>query len=96
MLYDDLEQMEVRHVISLKNFQIDIYAGGSPTLEGNDWPRTNAIRLQKLKELDPAPSDLDRGPDSLLLKSAAPYYLYIANSHSKEEFLQFFHSITHV
>lgn len=47
MIYDDEEQLEVRHVISLRHFEIDIYAGGEAVLEGDDWPATNAIRLQK-------------------------------------------------
>ncbi|EXJ54286.1 hypothetical protein A1O7_09624 [Cladophialophora yegresii CBS 114405] len=47
MLYDDIQQLEVRYVISLEYHDVDIYAGGEEIPEGELWIKRNAIRLRR-------------------------------------------------
>ncbi|ETI26842.1 hypothetical protein G647_10288 [Cladophialophora carrionii CBS 160.54] len=47
MLYDDIQQLEVRYVISLDYHDVDIYAGGEDIPEGELWIKRNAIRLRR-------------------------------------------------
>ncbi|KIW63467.1 hypothetical protein PV04_10303 [Phialophora macrospora] len=49
MLYDDIQQLEVRYVISLEYHDVDIYAGGEQIPEGELWIKRNAIRLRRRK-----------------------------------------------
>ncbi|KAJ9613896.1 hypothetical protein H2200_002032 [Cladophialophora chaetospira] len=49
MLYDDIQQLEVRYVISLEYHDVDIYAGGDVVPEGELWIKRNAIRLSRKK-----------------------------------------------
>jgi hypothetical protein len=49
MLYDDIQQLEVRYVISLDYHDVDVYAGGEQIPEGELWIKRNAIRLKRRK-----------------------------------------------
>ncbi|KAL1613056.1 hypothetical protein SLS60_001288 [Paraconiothyrium brasiliense] len=73
MLYDDSEQVEVRHVISLAHYSVSIYAGGEHIPEGELWIKRNCIRLASR---DPASTIGD-------LRS---YYLFSDNCSEKEDF----------
>jgi hypothetical protein len=46
MLYDNEDQLEVRHVISLAHYSIDIYGGGDKLLEGELWIKRNCMLLR--------------------------------------------------
>ncbi|KAL5427880.1 hypothetical protein PMIN04_001084 [Paraphaeosphaeria minitans] len=70
MLYDDSEQVEVRHVISLAHYSVSIYAGGESIPEGELWIKRNCISL--------APKDSAGG--------SKPYYLFSDNCSEKEDF----------
>ncbi|KAF2735148.1 hypothetical protein EJ04DRAFT_492204 [Polyplosphaeria fusca] len=74
MLYDDSEQLEVRHVLSVANFDVDIYAGGEPIPEGELWIKRNCIRLCQKATLGPIRSD------------SKPFYLFSENCSEKEDF----------
>ncbi|KAI8623370.1 hypothetical protein F5Y19DRAFT_374222 [Xylariaceae sp. FL1651] len=77
MLFDDDEQLEVRHVISLANHNVSIYSGGDCTPEGELFIKRNAICLSRRtdgKELT---------PDIQLSK---PFYLFSENCSAKEDF----------
>jgi hypothetical protein len=41
MLYDNDDQLEVRHVISLAHYQVDIYGGGERIPEGELYIKRN-------------------------------------------------------
>jgi hypothetical protein len=43
MLYDDENQIEVRHVISLAHYRTDVYAGGDKIPEGELWIKRNCM-----------------------------------------------------
>jgi hypothetical protein len=43
MLYDNEDQLEVRHVISLAHYRTDIYAGGDKIPEGELWIKRNCM-----------------------------------------------------
>ncbi|MCJ1404209.1 hypothetical protein MMC11_007434 [Xylographa trunciseda] len=74
MLYDDLEQVEVRHVISLAHHDVSIYSGGNEIPEGELWIKRNAIRLTRKENIgDTAPS-------------SKPFYLFSENCSDKEDF----------
>lgn len=45
MLYDNEDQLEVRHVISLAYYRADVYAGGDPIPEGELWIKRNCRHL---------------------------------------------------
>lgn len=79
MLFDDDEQLEVRHVISLAHHDISIYSGDEgPTPEGELYIKKNAICLTR-KE-----GGLDTtAPDAQLSK---PFYLFSENCSAKEDF----------
>ncbi|KAF3004310.1 hypothetical protein E8E13_009185 [Curvularia kusanoi] len=73
MLYDNEDQLDVRHVISLARYEVDVYAGGERIPEGELWIKRNCIRLnQKLK------SD----PDA----EEKAFYLFSDNCSEKEDF----------
>lgn len=76
MLYDDSEQLEVRHVISLAHYKVDIYAGGDPVPEGELWIKRNCIRLTQRTQLDKNQSASDQ----------KPFYLFSDNCSEKEDF----------
>lgn len=73
MLYDDSEQVEVRHVISLAHYSVSIYAGGEDIPEGELWIKRNCIRLASK---DPATAVGD----------SRSYYLFSDNCSEKEDF----------
>lgn len=73
MLYDDSEQLEVRHVISLAHHDVEIYAGGQPVPEGELWIKRNCIRLS------PRPSLAKNG-------EAKPFFFFSDNCSEKEDF----------
>ncbi|KAJ0123416.1 hypothetical protein J7T55_011881 [Diaporthe amygdali] len=78
MLFDDDEQLEVRHVISLTHHDVSIYSGGDVTPEGELFIKRNAIclsrRINETAELT---------PDSQISK---PFYLFSENCSAKEDF----------
>ncbi|KAI0153555.1 hypothetical protein BJ166DRAFT_485117 [Pestalotiopsis sp. NC0098] len=76
MLFDDDEQLEVRHVISLAHHDVSIYSGGDRTPEGELFIKRNALCLsRKLEGTDT--------PDTQLSK---PFYLFCENCSAKEDF----------
>lgn len=74
MLYDDSEQLEVRHVISLEHHDVSIYGGEEKILEGELWIKRNAICLSRK-------SDVDNGTSV-----SKPFYLFSENCSEKEDF----------
>ncbi|CAJ2503951.1 Uu.00g113450.m01.CDS01 [Anthostomella pinea] len=77
MLFDDDEQLEVRHVVSLAYHNISIYSGADRTPEGELFIKRNALCLSRKvdgKEL---------APDTQLSK---PFYLFSENCSAKEDF----------
>ena len=77
MLFDDEEQAEVRHVISIAHHDISIYAGGGVIPEGELWIRRNAICLS------PTGDSSNLTPDGQVAK---PFYLFSENCSVKEDF----------
>ena len=77
MLFDDEEQIEVRHVVSLAHHDISIYSGGDVTPEGELFIKRNALCLTRRRE------GPEVGPDSRLSK---PFYLFSEDSSAKEDF----------
>ncbi|RMZ88494.1 hypothetical protein DV736_g4271, partial [Chaetothyriales sp. CBS 134916] len=75
MLYDDIQQLEVRYVISLDYHDVDIYSGNDePIPEGELWSKRYAIRLKR------KPTQLgDRG-------SSLPFFLFTEYVSDKEDF----------
>lgn len=73
MLYDNDDQIEVRHVISLAHYKVDVHAGGEPIPEGELWIKRNCIRLVQ-----------DLEGDSLA--EAKSFYLFSDNCSEKEDF----------
>jgi hypothetical protein len=74
MLYDDAEQLEVRHVISLANYDADVYGGGERIPEGELWIKRNCIRLIRRPQQEKTVSD------------TKPFYLFSDNCSEKEDF----------
>ncbi len=77
MLFDDDEQLEVRHVISLAHHDISIYSGEPVTPEGELWIKRNAICLSR------HPDGPELGKDTTPSK---PFYLFSENCSAKEDF----------
>lgn len=77
MLFDDDEQLEVRHVISLAHHDVSIYSGGDVTPEGELFIKRNAICLSRRV------LDAERTPDSQVSK---PFYIFSENCSAKEDF----------
>lgn len=77
MLFDDDEQLEVRHVVSLAHHDVSIYSGGDITPEGELFIKRNAICLSRRT------SAVDLAPDSQISK---PFYLFSENCSAKEDF----------
>ncbi|KAI1263340.1 hypothetical protein F5Y18DRAFT_393994 [Xylariaceae sp. FL1019] len=77
MLFDDDEQLEVRHVVSLVNHNVSIYSGGDCTPEGELFIKRNAICLTRRVD--------GKGltPDTPVSK---PFYLFSENCSAKEDF----------
>jgi hypothetical protein len=75
MLYDDAEQLEVRHVLSLALYDIDLYAGSDEIIpEGELWVKRNCIRLVWRETSKNVPHD------------SKPFYLFSDNCSEKEDF----------
>lgn len=74
MLYEDSEQLEVKHVISLELHDVSIYAGGDEIPEGELWIKRNAIRLTRRAGLEDAAS------------TSKPFFLFSENCSDKEDF----------
>lgn len=77
MLFDDEEQLEVRHVISLAHHDISIYSGGDVTPEGELFIKRNALCLTRRV------SESEKTPDAQVSK---PFYLFSENCSAKEDF----------
>ncbi|KAI4866662.1 hypothetical protein F4820DRAFT_416347 [Hypoxylon rubiginosum] len=77
MLFDDDEQLEVRHVISLAHHDISIYSGGDRTPEGELFIKRNALCLSRKRD------GKELAPDVLVSK---PFYLFSENCSAKEDF----------
>lgn len=75
MLYDDIQQLEVRYVISLEYHDVDVYSGGDSIPEGELWIKRNAIRLRRKKSTIPG----DQG-------TSPPFFLFSENISEKEDF----------
>ncbi|KAL8697126.1 MAG: hypothetical protein Q9224_002457, partial [Gallowayella concinna] len=73
MLYDDVEQLEVRHVISLEHHNVSIY-GGEDIPEGELWIKRNAICLSR----NPGVGDM--------ASASKPFYFFSENCSEKEDF----------
>ncbi|KAK6341923.1 hypothetical protein TWF730_001407 [Orbilia blumenaviensis] len=77
MLYDDTEQVEVRHVISLTHHAVSIYGGeGEVIPEGELYIKRNAIRLSR-KE-----TSSSKNTSSV----SKPFFLFSENCSDKEDF----------
>lgn len=74
MLYDDIQQLEVRYVISLDYHDVDVYAGGEAIPEGEIWIKRNAIRLNRKQT---------RAGDKA---SSLPFFFFSENQSEKEDF----------
>lgn len=74
MLYDDSEQLEVRHVISLEHHHISIYGGEEIIPEGELWIKRNAICLARKANAEESTSN------------SKPFYLFSENCSEKEDF----------
>jgi len=77
MLFDDDEQLEVRHVVSLTHHDISIYSGEAIIPEGELFIKRNAICLSR--KIDGS----EIGPDGRVSK---PFYLFSENCSAKEDF----------
>ena len=80
MLYDDEDQMEVRYVIALEQYDIDIYGSEENILEGELFVKRNCIRLRRRKTVDDLSTD------------SKPFFLYCDNCSQKEDF---YHAMVH-
>ncbi|KAG7006280.1 hypothetical protein G7Y79_00015g038700 [Physcia stellaris] len=87
LFHDDEAQLEVRHVVSLRRFEIDMYSGGGAVLEGDHWPATNAIRLQRSREVTDPP-DMQTSEDA-----RKPWFLFMTHDSGREDFLEFYHTL---
>ncbi|KAG9254143.1 uncharacterized protein F5Z01DRAFT_724092 [Emericellopsis atlantica] len=77
MLFDDEEQIEVRHVISLAHHDISVYSGGDVTPEGELWIKRNALCLSRKQD----------GPEMTAdSQMSKPFYLFSENCSAKEDF----------
>lgn len=74
MLYDDSEQLEVRHVISLEYHNVSIYGGDEEIPEGELWIKRNAICLSRKSDVDGR------------ISPSKPFYLFSENCSDKEDF----------
>lgn len=77
MLFDDDEQLEVRHVVSLAHHNVNIYSGEDVIPEGELFIKRNAICLSRRTD------GPEIGPDSQFSK---PFFLFSENCSAKEDF----------
>ena len=74
ILFDDSEQLEVRHVISLNHHDVSIFGGGNEIPEGELWIKRNAICLTRKANVGDITS------------TSKPFYLFSENCSEKEDF----------
>lgn len=74
MLYEDSEQMEVKHVISLELHDVSIYGGEEIIPEGELWIKRNAIQLSRKPSVE----------DPTL--TSKPFFFFSENCSVKEDF----------
>ena len=72
MLYEDSEQLEVKHVISLEHHDVSLFAGEDDIVEGELWIKRNAIRLSRKARIEEGESK--------------PFFLFSENCSDKEDF----------
>ncbi|CAL3968090.1 unnamed protein product [Diplocarpon coronariae] len=77
MLFDDDEQLEVRHVVALAHHEVSIYSGGDETPEGELFIKRNALCLSRRTDVGEAT------PDG---KASKPFFLFSENCSEKEDF----------
>ncbi|RDL31512.1 Uncharacterized protein BP5553_09721 [Venustampulla echinocandica] len=77
MLFDDDQQLEVRHVISLAHHNVGIYSGGEETPEGELFIKRNALSLSRRSDAG------ELTPDGTTSK---PFFLFSENCSEKEDF----------
>lgn len=77
MLYDDSEQLEVRHVISLAHHDVGIYGGDGHIPEGELWIKRNAICLTRRR---------NGSSNEVENSTSKPFFLFSDNCSDKEDF----------
>jgi len=77
MLFDDDEQLEVRHVVSLAHHNVSIYSGGDQTPEGELFIKRNALCLSRKTNVG------ELTPDG---KASKPFFFFSENCSDKEDF----------
>jgi hypothetical protein len=77
MLFDDEEQLEVRHVVSLAHHDVSIYSGGDRTPEGELFIKRNALCLSRKMNVG------ELTPDG---RASKPFFLFSENCSDKEDF----------
>lgn len=77
MLFDDDEQIEVRHVISLAHHTVSIYSGEENIPEGELFIKRNALCLSRR---------LDAGEVTADGTVSKPFFLFSENCSEKEDF----------
>jgi len=80
LLFDNSEQVEVRHVIALSLYEVDLYAGGDEIPEGELFIKRNCIRMKHKRN------------SSTPTSSSMPFYFFSENCSDKEDF---YHAILH-
>jgi hypothetical protein len=90
MLYDNEDQLEVRHVISLAHFRTDIYAGGDKIPEGELWIKRNCRLLGchtiNIIMLTIPGIRLVQQHDNDTFDDTKSFYLFSDNCSEKEDF----------
>ncbi|KAL8354426.1 hypothetical protein RB601_004022 [Gaeumannomyces tritici] len=83
MLFDDDEQLEVRHVVSLAHHDVTIFSGDDdvPTPEGELYIKKNAICLRR-RANEPDLAAAAAGDGQL----SKPFFLFSENCSAKEDF----------
>ena len=76
MLYEDSEQMEVKHVISLELHDVGIYGGEGVIPEGELWIKRNAIQLRRKSGIE----------DPTSTSTSKPFFFFSDNCSEKEDF----------
>ena len=74
MLYDDAEQLDPRHVISLEHHDVSIYGGEEDIPEGELFIKRNSIRLARKPDIENS------------ISSSKPFYFFSENCSDKEDF----------
>jgi len=74
MLYDDSEQLEVRYVISLAHYDVDLYAGEEGVPDGELFIKRNCVRLS------------GKGISVDVASELRPFYLFSDDCSLKEDF----------